>query len=49
MDIVLYYAPVACSMVPYINLTEAGADFEVRCINLAKGEQLAPEYLKINP
>ena len=36
-------------MVPYINLTEAGVDFEVRCINLAKGQQLSPEYVKINP
>ena len=27
MDIVLYYAPVACSLVPYVTLTEAGADF----------------------
>ena len=27
MKLTLYYAPVACSMVPYINLTEAGADF----------------------
>ena len=27
MNIVLYYAPIACSMVPYINLTEAGAEF----------------------
>lgn len=49
MEIVLYYAPIACSMVPYINLTEAGASFEVRPINLAKGQQNSPEYLKINP
>ncbi len=49
MDIVLYYAPIACSMVPYINLTEAGASFQVRPIDLRKGQQNAPEYLKINP
>ena len=49
MNIVLYYAPIACSMVPYINLTEAGASFEVRAINLAKGQHTSPEYLKINP
>ena len=49
MDIVLYYAPIACSMVPYINLTEAGAKFEVRPINLGKGQQNSPEYLKMNP
>ena len=30
-------------------LTEAGADFEVRTINLRKGQHKSPEYLKINP
>ena len=49
MNIILYYAPIACSMVPYINLTEAGAEFEVRAINLAKGQNNSPEYLRINP
>ena len=49
MNIVLYYAPIACSMVPYINLTEAGASFEVRTINMAKGQHVSPEYMKINP
>ena len=49
MNIVLYYAPVACSLVPYVTLTEAGAEFEVRSINLRKGEQKLPEYLRINP
>lgn len=49
MDIVLYYAPVACSLVPYVNLTEAGASFEVRPISLKKGHQKSPEYLKLNP
>lgn len=49
MNIVLYYAPIACSLVPYITLTEANASFEVRNINLQKGQQKSPEYLKINP
>ncbi len=49
MDIVLYYAPIACSLVPFVTLTEAGAKFEVRNINLQKGQQKSPEYLKINP
>ena len=49
MEIILYYAPVTCSMVPFINLTEADVNFEVRRINLAKGQQLSPEYMKINP
>jgi glutathione S-transferase len=49
MQIVLYYAPVACSLVPYVTLTEAGAAFEVRPISLKKSQQNSPEYLKINP
>ena len=49
MQIVLYYSPIACSLVPYVTLTEAGANFEVRTINLRKGEQSSPDYLKLNP
>jgi glutathione S-transferase len=49
MDLVLYYSPIACSLVPYVTLTEAGADFEVRNINLRKGQQSSPDYLKLNP
>ena len=49
MQIVLYYAPIACSLVPYVTLTEAGANFEVRNINLRKGQQSSPDYLKLNP
>ncbi len=33
MDIALYYAPITCALVPYITLTEAGAEFEVRPLN----------------
>lgn len=49
MDIVLYYAPITCALAPYITLTEAGAKFEVRPLNLRKGQHTSPEYLKINP
>jgi len=49
MTLQLYYTPVACSMVPYINLTEAGADFEVMPLNFSKGEHMSPEYLRLNP
>ena len=49
MHIVLYYAPIACSLVPYVTLTEAGADFEVRAISLRKEQQKSPDYLKLNP
>ena len=49
MKLTLYYAPVACSMVPYINLSEAGADFEVVAINFRAGQHHGPEYLQVNP
>lgn len=49
MKLTLYYAPVTCALAPYITLTEAGADFEIRPINLRKGEHRSPEYLKLNP
>ena len=49
MGIVLYYAPIACSLAPYITLTEAGADFTVETINMKKGQHKSPEYMKLNP
>jgi glutathione S-transferase len=49
MEIVLYYAPIACSLAPYITLTEAGAEFSVSTINMKKGQHKSAEYLKLNP
>jgi glutathione S-transferase len=49
MSLILYYAPVACSLVPYVTLTEAGASFEVRPLNFRKAQQMTPDYLKLNP
>jgi glutathione S-transferase len=49
MQLKLYYAPIACSMVPWINLTEAGATFETIALNMKTGEHLKPDYLAINP
>jgi len=49
MKIELFYSPVTCAMAPYINLTEAGADFEVHALNFRTNDHLSPEYRKINP
>lgn len=49
MDIALYYAPTTCALVPYIALTEAGAEFEVRPLNFRKQQNKSPDYMKINP
>ena len=49
MKLTLCYAPIACSLVPLINLNEAGASFEVRKINLRKGDNMTSDHLAINP
>jgi len=49
VQLTLYYAPIACSLVSYITLTEAAADFTVHPLNFARGEHHDPEFLKINP
>jgi glutathione S-transferase len=49
MQLTLYYSPITCALAPYVNLTEAGADFTVRNVNLRKDEQNTPDYLKLNP
>src|SRR5215218_4482709 len=45
----LYYGPGACSMASHIVLEESGEKYEPRRMDLAKGEQRTPEYLKMNP
>lgn len=49
MKLSLYYAPNTCATVPFITLTEAGADFEVRDINTRAGGNRTPEFLRLNP
>jgi glutathione S-transferase len=49
MQLILYYAPNACSLVPYVTLTEAGAPFEVRALNFRKSQHMTSEYLRVNP
>src|SRR5271163_2184500 len=48
MQLILYYAPNACSLVPYVTLTEAGASFEARPLNFRKAQHMTPEYLRLN-
>jgi glutathione S-transferase len=45
----LCYFPGVCSMASHIVLEESGAKFELREIDLAKGEQRSESFLKINP
>ena len=45
----LYYAPNTCALASHIVLEEAGANIECVRLDLSKGENLTPEYLKKNP
>jgi len=49
MKLTLCYAPQTCATVPFITLTEAGADFEVQNLNSRSGQMRSPEFLKLNP
>lgn len=49
MPLTLYYAPHTCALVPYVTLTEAGAEFEIRNINNRTGQNRSPEFLAVNP
>ena len=49
MKLELLYSPFTCSLIPYILLTEVGAEFEVRPVNMHKGEHMKPEFLRVNP
>lgn len=45
----LYYTPKTCALASHIALIDAGADYTLKCIDFAKGEQRAPEFLALNP
>jgi glutathione S-transferase len=45
----LFYAPGACSMAAHIVLEESGEKYEAKRMDLTKGEQRTPEYMKIHP
>lgn len=49
MKLSLYYAPRTCALVPYVALTEAGADFEVVDLNTRANQHKTPEFLRLNP
>jgi len=45
----LFYAPGACSMASHIVLEESGEKYDAKRMDLAKGEQRTPQYMKIHP
>ncbi len=46
---VLYYSPGSCALASLIAMEEAGIAYEPRRMDLSKGDQKTPEYLKLNP
>ena len=53
MNLELYFAPGACSLVPHAGLeavkAASGQAFEPKLVKLHKGEHKTPEYLAMNP
>ena len=45
----LYFWTTPNGYKPLLFLEEAGIDYEIRPINISKGEQFEPEFLKISP
>lgn len=48
-ELVLYHLPGACSRVTMTALELVGADYADRTVDLRRGEQRTPEYLRVNP
>lgn len=47
--ITLYHSPASRAFAAYWMLEEIGVAFDVRTVDIRKGEQKDPEYLKLNP
>jgi len=45
----LYYSPGACSLAPHIVLEEIGRPFSAQRVSIGDGQNLAPDYLRLNP
>jgi glutathione S-transferase len=45
----LFYGPAACSMAAHIVLEESGEKYQPKRMDLSRGEQKSPDYMKIHP
>lgn len=45
----LFYTPKTCALATHIALIDAGADYTLKRIDFAKGEQREPAFLAVNP
>jgi glutathione S-transferase len=48
-ELILYHAPGACARVSLNALEECELDYELRMLNMAKGEQKSASYKAVNP
>ncbi len=48
-DLVFFYSPGACSLAVHAALEHAGAAYEAVRVDLRQKQQLAPDYLRLNP
>jgi glutathione S-transferase len=48
-DITLYFAPASRAFTPRWLLEELGLPYEVKTIDIRKGGQQSPDYLRVNP
>ncbi len=47
--VTLYHSPASRAFIAYWLLEELGVPFKVQTVDISKGEQKNPEYLKLNP
>src|ERR1700760_5077770 len=47
--ITLYHSPASRAFTAYWMLEELGVPFSVRTVDIRKGDQKTPDYLKLNP
>jgi glutathione S-transferase len=49
MSLTLYWAPGTCALASRLLLEHVGADYAAVRVDLAKGGQRSPDYLRVNP
>jgi glutathione S-transferase len=48
-QLTLYYSPKACSLASHIALEESGLPYQAVSVDIRAGQNVTPDYLRINP